>query len=72
MLNGEELTIASEKRMKQMRGNDIAMIFEEPMTSLNPLFTIGSQLMDAMLIHKRGNKKQAIDMLKLVGLPRAE
>lgn len=76
LLNGEELTLASEKRMRQIRGNDIAMIFQEPMTSLNPLFTIGSQLMDATLIHKRGNKKQAkkraIDMLKLVGLPRAE
>lgn len=76
LLNGEELTLASEKRMRQIRGNDIAMIFQEPMTSLNPLFKIGSQLMDATLIHKRGNKKQAkqraIDMLKLVGLPRAE
>ncbi|TDL31485.1 ABC transporter ATP-binding protein [Jeotgalibacillus sp. S-D1] len=75
-LNGEELTSASEKRMRQIRGNDVAMIFQEPMTSLNPLFTIGSQLMDATLIHKKGNKKQAkkraIDMLKLVGLPRAE
>lgn len=75
-LNGEELTTASEKRMRQIRGNDVAMIFQEPMTSLNPLFTIGSQLMDAMLIHKMGNKKQAkqrsIEMLKLVGLPRAE
>ncbi|MEW9502326.1 ABC transporter ATP-binding protein [Jeotgalibacillus marinus] len=75
-LNGEELTTASEKRMRQIRGNDVAMIFQEPMTSLNPLFTIGNQLMDATLIHKKGNKKQAekraIDMLKLVGLPRAE
>ncbi|TFE02471.1 ABC transporter ATP-binding protein [Jeotgalibacillus sp. R-1-5s-1] len=75
-LNDEELTKASEKRMRQIRGNDIAMIFQEPMTSLNPLFTIGNQLMDSMLIHKKGNKreakKRAIDMLKLVGLPRAE
>ncbi|WP_227396432.1 ABC transporter ATP-binding protein [Jeotgalibacillus aurantiacus] len=75
-LNDEELTKASEKRMRQIRGNDVAMIFQEPMTSLNPLFTIGNQLMDSMLIHKKGNKreakKRAIDMLKLVGLPRAE
>ncbi|PPA70639.1 ABC transporter ATP-binding protein [Jeotgalibacillus proteolyticus] len=75
-LNGEELTTASEKRMRKIRGNDVAMIFQEPMTSLNPLFTIGSQLMDATLIHKKGDKKQAkkraIEMLKLVGLGRAE
>ncbi|MFB1082907.1 ABC transporter ATP-binding protein [Jeotgalibacillus sp. JSM ZJ347] len=75
-LNGEELTTASKKRMRQIRGNDVAMIFQEPMTSLNPLFTIGNQLMDAMRIHKMGNKQQAkqrsIEMLKLVGLPRAE
>ncbi|MDZ5713241.1 ABC transporter ATP-binding protein [Jeotgalibacillus haloalkalitolerans] len=75
-LNGEELTTASEKRMRQIRGKDVAMIFQEPMTSLNPLFTIGNQLMDAMRIHKMGNKQQAkqrsIEMLKLVGLPRAE
>ncbi|KIL48653.1 ABC transporter ATP-binding protein [Jeotgalibacillus campisalis] len=75
-LNGEELTTATEKRMRTIRGNEVAMIFQEPMTSLNPLFTIGNQLMDATLIHKKGNKKQAkqraVEMLKLVGLPRAE
>lgn len=63
--------------MRKIRGNDIAMIFQEPMTSLNPLFTIGKQLNEAILLHNKGwSKKQAtaraIEMMKLVGLPRAE
>lgn len=75
--NGSDITGYSEKQMRQIRGNDIAMIFQEPMTSLNPLFTIGSQMMEAVLLHKKGwSKKQAharsVEMLKLVGLPRAE
>ncbi|GMB09306.1 peptide/nickel transport system ATP-binding protein [Thermolongibacillus altinsuensis] len=73
---GENIVNASEKRMKEIRGNEIAMIFQEPMTSLNPLFTIGNQMMEAILIHNKMSKKEArdraIEMLKLVGLPRAE
>lgn len=77
LYQGKDITKYSEKQMRQIRGNDIAMIFQEPMTSLNPLFTIGSQLMEAVLLHKKDwSKKQAkarsIEMLKLVGLPRAE
>ncbi|WP_075980257.1 ABC transporter ATP-binding protein [Bacillus massilinigeriensis] len=76
LLNGEDIVNASEKRMREIRGNDIAMIFQEPMTSLNPLFTIGNQLIEAINIHKRIGKKEAferaVEMLKLVGLPRAE
>ena len=46
--------------MRQIRGNDIAMIFQEPMTSLNPLFTIGNQMIEAVLIHEKGwSKKKA-------------
>ncbi|MGG7620952.1 ABC transporter ATP-binding protein [Bacillus coreaensis] len=75
-LNGENLVQASEKRMREIRGNEVAMIFQEPMTSLNPLFTIGNQLIEGVRIHKKMNKKEArseaIQMLKLVGLPRAE
>ena len=75
-LNGENLVDASEKRMRELRGNDVAMIFQEPMTSLNPLFTIGSQLTEAIRLHRKGTKKEAftqgVEMLKLVGLPRAE
>ncbi|MFC4355680.1 ABC transporter ATP-binding protein [Chryseomicrobium palamuruense] len=77
LYQGKDIIKFSEKQMRQIRGNDIAMIFQEPMTSLNPLFTIGSQMMEAVLLHKKDwSKKQAkarsIEMLKLVGLPRAE
>ncbi|MCZ0756574.1 ABC transporter ATP-binding protein [Anoxybacillus sp. J5B_2022] len=76
LFKGENLVHATEKRMKQIRGNEIAMIFQEPMTSLNPLFTIGNQLIEAIRIHTNLSKKEArlraIEMLKLVGLPRAE
>src|SRR5690625_2655402 len=73
---GENLVNASEKRMKQIRGNKIAMIFQEPMTSLNPLFTIGNQLRESIRNHENMTHqeayKKAIELLKLVGLPRAE
>ncbi|MFC7373634.1 ABC transporter ATP-binding protein [Fictibacillus iocasae] len=76
LFKGENLASASEKRMRQIRGNEIAMIFQEPMTSLNPVFTIGEQLIESLRIHRKWNKKQAmaraVEMLKLVGLPRAE
>lgn len=77
LFKGKDLTKLSEKEMRKIRGNDVAMIFQEPMTSLNPLFTIGNQLMEAITLHKKDwSKKQAkaraIEMLKLVGLPRAE
>jgi peptide/nickel transport system ATP-binding protein len=76
LLNGEDLTKASEKRMREVRGNDVAMIFQEPMTSLNPVYTIGNQLVEAIRLHqkldKRKSKERAIDIMKLVGLPRAE
>ncbi|MCP3739666.1 ABC transporter ATP-binding protein [Rossellomorea sp. BNER] len=72
----EDITKASEKRMREIRGNDIAMIFQEPMTSLNPVFTIGNQLTEAIRIHRKCNKaeanERAIEIMKLVGLPRAE
>ncbi|RFU66801.1 ABC transporter ATP-binding protein [Bacillus sp. V59.32b] len=76
LFKGENLADASEARMRQIRGNEIAMIFQEPMTSLNPVFTIGEQLIESLRIHKKWNKKKAmaraVEMLKLVGLPRAE
>ncbi|CAM3213954.1 ABC transporter ATP-binding protein [Filibacter tadaridae] len=72
-----DLLKMTERQMRQIRGNDIAMIFQEPMTSLNPLFTIGNQMLEAILIHEKGwskkkAKERAIEMLQLVGLPRAE
>lgn len=77
LFEDKNLLEMSEKQMRQVRGNDIAMIFQEPMTSLNPLFTIGNQMMEAILIHeKKWSKKKAaeraVEMLQLVGLPRAE
>ncbi|SFA89210.1 peptide/nickel transport system ATP-binding protein [Lentibacillus halodurans] len=72
----ENIVKASQKRMKQIRGNEIGMIFQEPMTSLNPLFTIGNQIIEAIRFHRKISKKEAkqesIDLLKLVGIPRAD
>lgn len=72
-LRGEELTTATDKRMREIRGNDIAMIFQEPMTSLNPVFPIGEQIAEALRLHKKLNKKDArdgaIEALRLVGIP---
>ena len=77
LLDGKDLTKLSQKEMRKIRGQEIAMIFQEPMTSLNPLFTIGNQLTEAILIHhKSWSKKKAsaraVEMMNLVGLPRAE
>lgn len=77
ILDGQNILDFNEKQMRSVRGKDIAMIFQEPMTSLNPLFTIGNQLVEAIRIHNRTwSKKQAqeraIEIMKLVGLPRAE
>lgn len=77
LFEDKDLLEMSEKQMRSIRGNEIAMIFQEPMTSLNPLFTIGNQMIEAISIHeKKWSKKRAteraVEMLKLVGLPRAE
>jgi oligopeptide/dipeptide ABC transporter ATP-binding protein len=69
----EDLATATEARMRQIRGNDIAMIFQEPMTSLNPVFTVGEQIMESLRLHqklgKRDARDRAIEMLQLVGIP---
>lgn len=73
---GRDLLSLSESEMRQVRGNEIAMIFQEPMTSLNPVFKIGEQIGEAVQLHLKYDKKKArehvIKMLKLVGIPRAE
>ncbi|MBQ9387352.1 MAG: ABC transporter ATP-binding protein [Lachnospiraceae bacterium] len=75
-LRGRELLGLSDKQMQQIRGNQISMIFQEPMTSLNPVFTIGNQLIETFMLHQGMNKKQAkekaIEMLKLVKIPLPE
>lgn len=72
----EELTEVKNARMRQVRGNEISMIFQEPMTSLNPTFTIGQQLRESFKIHqglgKKEGTKRAIEMLELVGIPSPE
>ncbi|MFX0560756.1 ABC transporter ATP-binding protein [Tepidibacillus infernus] len=66
----------SKKDLRNIRGKEIAMIFQEPMTSLNPVYTVGSQIIEVIRTHKKVSKKEAkehaIKMLKLVGIPRAE
>ena len=74
--DGKDISKAKDSEMDSIRGNDIGMIFQDPMTSLNPVFTIGDQLMEPLLKHrgmkKEEAKKQAINMLKLVGIPSPE
>ena len=74
--DGQELVGAGEKVMKDIRGNKISIVFQDPMTSLNPTYTIGHQLMEAILLHTNRNKKQAYDraveMLKLVNINEPE
>ena len=75
-LHGEELVGKSDAEMRKIRGNKISIIFQDPMTSLNPTFTIGNQLMEAILMHTDRNKaearKRALEMLKLVGISEPE
>ena len=70
---GRDLVALSEKEMRSVRGNDIAMVFQEPMTSLNPVFKIGAQVAEAIRIHRKVSKKdawkQAGEMLELVSIP---
>jgi peptide/nickel transport system ATP-binding protein len=73
---GENLLGMSSGRLRDIRGNDIAMIFQDPMTSLNPVHRIGHQLVEAIQLHRDVTKKQAraraLELLKAVGIPRAE
>lgn len=73
---GQELVGASKEEMGKIRGNKISIIFQDPMTSLNPVFTIGNQLMEAIMLHtgrdKVEAKERAIEMLKLVGVNEPE
>ncbi|MBM7841246.1 oligopeptide/dipeptide ABC transporter ATP-binding protein [Alkalihalobacillus xiaoxiensis] len=76
LFKGEDLTKKTNAQMRKIRGNEISMIFQEPMTSLNPTFTVGQQISESFRIHENLSKKQArvrsIDMLKLVGIPSPE
>src|ERR687885_2031944 len=76
LFEGQNLLEASEKKMQQIRGNDIAMIFQDPMTSLNPVFTIGNQIREAVRIHQQVSKSEArektVQVLRDVGIPKPE
>ena len=73
LFQGRDLLTLSEKEMLNIRGSDIAMIFQEPMTSLNPVYTIGDQIMEAILLHQNVDQRGAIDIaveaMDAVGIP---
>ncbi len=75
-LDGQELVGAGEGVMRHVRGNKVSIIFQDPMTSLNPTYTIGHQLMEAIMLHTNRNKKQAreraVEMLRLVNINEPE
>jgi oligopeptide/dipeptide ABC transporter ATP-binding protein len=76
MYGDVDLTKLSDEAMRQIRGGDIAMVFQEPMTALNPVLTVGQQIIETILLHEDMTKEQArqraIDMLRLVHIPEAE
>jgi oligopeptide/dipeptide ABC transporter ATP-binding protein len=76
LFEGQPLLNLSEKQMQQIRGNQISMIFQEPMTSLNPVYTVGNQLSEVFKLHHKLNRREAlersVDMLKMVGIPSPE
>ncbi|HET8652680.1 MAG TPA: ABC transporter ATP-binding protein [Gaiellaceae bacterium] len=76
LFKGDDLITMKPGRLREIRGNDIAMIFQDPMTSLNPVHTIGRQLVEAIQLHRDVTRKQAraraLELLKAVGIPRAE
>ena len=73
---GRDLATLSEKDYRELRGNDMAMIFQEPMTSLNPVYRVGKQIVEAIRTHEKVSKKEAreraIDLLRKVGIPSPE
>src|SRR6056300_701694 len=76
IFDGEDLTAVSQNRLQEIRGNDIAMIFQEPMSSLNPLHNIEKQICEIIQLHRGGTRAQArtetIELLKRVGIDNAE
>ncbi|MBA4493732.1 ABC transporter ATP-binding protein [Paenactinomyces guangxiensis] len=76
IFDGKDLAKATEKQMEKIRGADIAMIFQDPMTSLNPTMTVGKQIMEGLMKHQKMSqgeaRRKAVEMLKLVGIPSPE
>src|SRR5215469_3505773 len=75
-LEGRDLLALPEREMRSVRGNVVSMIFQEPMTSLNPVYTAGWQIMEAVRLHQRKSRAQAraraVELLRLVGIPEPE
>ena len=75
-LRGKDVLRLSEREMQRIRGNEISMIFQEPMTSLNPVYTVGAQIIEAIRLHQKKSRREAreraIEMLRLVGIPAPE
>ena len=76
LFDGRDLAVADEDELRSVRGNEISMIFQEPMTSLNPVYTVGDQIAEAVRLHQglgqRAALDRAVEMLKLVGIPSPE
>lgn len=76
LFKGQEISKFSMKEMRKVRGNEISMIFQEPLTSLNPLIRVGKQITESILLHRDYSKKQAkehaLKMMKIVGIPQAK
>lgn len=76
LFHGEDLLKKSEKELRKIRGNEISMIFQEPLTSLNPVFTVGRQIMETLTLHRGMDKKaahaEAVRLLAQVGIPNPE
>jgi oligopeptide/dipeptide ABC transporter ATP-binding protein len=76
LFEGRDLATLGERELGKIRGNEIAMIFQEPMTSLNPVFTVGNQISEAVRLHQGLGKKdamaRAVELMRLVGIPSAE
>ncbi|MDB4946577.1 MAG: Oligopeptide transport system permease protein OppB [Labilithrix sp.] len=75
-LRGKDLLALTERQMQEVRGNEISMIFQEPMTSLNPVYAVGAQIVEAIRLHQKKSRREAreraIEMLRLVGIPSPE
>src|SRR5688500_10137101 len=73
LFKGEDLLKVSNERMREIRGDDISMIFQDPMTSLNPVYTVGEQIAEALRLHRKLNKKDAwdgaVEAMKEVAIP---
>jgi peptide/nickel transport system ATP-binding protein len=76
LYQGKDLLKLSDREIRQIRGKEISMIFQEPMSSLNPVFTVGKQISEVMMVHEKISKKEAearsIELIKLVGIPNPE